>query len=207
MKSNVESKYRYHDSFKIYQGDIFRDVNLIIEYSNDGNKEFLMPYIIILSQDCDLNEDYNSYNEYLVMNDELDLLEIEFDESTKKVSKEVKSMYDKLIPSVLVCPAFPAEQLRNGIHLKNFNNFAMQYLNSNMWSRVTSNQDVRYHYLDGCIDFQIPELVVDFKRYYTVPTSYLYSIFKKSYVGSLNELYRERFSQRFVNYLSRIGLP
>lgn len=206
MKSNINSKYRHHDSLKIYQGDILRDVDLIVEYTEDGNNQFEMPYIIILSQDCDLDEDFNSYQNYEQKNVS-ELSSLFFEESTKKIDHKIKTMYDKLLPSVLVCPAFPAEQVRNGIHLKNYNNYAMQYLNSDMWNLVKINQNSRYHFLEEYPDYQIPNLVIDFKRHYTLPTHYIYSIFKESYVGSLNELYRERLSQRFFNYLSRIGLP
>ncbi|WP_292474386.1 hypothetical protein [Methanosphaera sp.] len=53
----------------------------------------------------------------------------------------------------------------------------------------------------------ISPIVFDFKRYYTVSTSYIYSVFSDYYLISLNELYRENLSSRFANYLSRMGLP
>ena len=78
MKSKIENDYRYHDSLKLFQGDILRDVNIIVEYNDIGDNEFKMPYIVILSQDCDLNQDFNSYNKYVKYNDELDLININF---------------------------------------------------------------------------------------------------------------------------------
>ena len=207
MKSKIKNDYRYHDSLKIFQGDILRDVNIIVEYNDVEDNEFKMPYIVILSQDCDLNQDFNSYSKYTKYNDELDLININFDTFDKKKVDDFRKVYDKLLPSILVCPAFPAEKLRNGNHLQNYNNFIMQHISSKDWKKVENNEVARYHYLKPFPDFQIPKLVVDFKRYYTLPTHYVYSIFEESYVGSLNELYLERLSQRFVNYLSRIGLP
>ena len=207
MKSKIKNDYRYHDSLKIFQGDILRDVNIIVEYNDVEDNEFKMPYIVILSQDCDLNQDFNSYSKYTKYNDEIDLININFDTFVKKKVYDFSKVYDKLLPSILVCPAFPAEKLRNGNHLQNYNNFIMQHISSKDWKKVENNEVARYHYLKPFPDFQIPKLVVDFKRYYTLPTHYVYSIFEESYVGSLNELYRERLSQRFVNYLSRIGLP
>ena len=209
MKSNVESMYRKHDSFKIFQGDILRDVNVLVGYDrahNDFN-EFIMPYIIVLSQDCDLEQDYNSYQQFLDFSNKFDLLEFDINSCSKDDKKDITSMYDKLLPSILVCPAFPAKQLREGTHLNKYNNYILPHINSKKWNDVTNNEIPRYHYLDHYPEFQIPKLVIDFKRYYTLPTNYLYSVFKEVYVGSLNELYRERVSQRFVNYLSRIGLP
>lgn len=207
MKSKIKNDYRYHDSLKIFQGDILRDVNIIVEYNDVEDNEFKMPYIVILSQDCDLNQDFNSYSKYTKYNDEVDLININFDTFDKKKVEDFRKVYDKLLPSILACPAFPAEKLRNGNHLQNYNNFIMQHISSKDWKKVEKNEVARYHYLKPFPDFQIPKLVVDFKRYYTLPTHYVYSIFEESYVGSLNELYRERLSQRFVNYLSRIGLP
>ena len=76
MKSKIKNDYRYHDSLKIFQGDILRDVNIIVEYNDVEDNEFKMPYIVILSQDCDLNQDFNSYSKYIKYNDELDLINI-----------------------------------------------------------------------------------------------------------------------------------
>lgn len=53
----------------------------------------------------------------------------------------------------------------------------------------------------------IPELVIDFKHYYTIPTEEMYEAYKENYLASVEPLYREDLSQRFANYLSRIGLP
>ena len=206
MKSKIEHDYRYHDSLKLFQGDILRDVNIVVEYDDEDNL-FEMPYIVIMSQDCDLNQDFNSYRRYIEYGKELELLNINFDNFDKNRVDDLRKVYDKILPSVLVCPAFPAKQLRKGIHLKNHNNFIIQHISRRDWKKVEKNEVSRYHYLKSFSDFQVPELVIDFKRYYTLPTHYVYSIFEESYVASLNELYRERLAQRFVNYLSRIGLP
>lgn len=201
--------YRRHDSFKIFQGDILRDINVVVGYDENHKKfkSFIMPYIVILSQDCDLNQDYNSYQKFVKFSSDFNLLKLDESSCSKDEKDSILSMYDKLLPSILICPAFPAEQLREGTHLKSYNNYILPKINSKKWNTVKNNETPRYHYLKNYQKYQIPELVIDFKRYYTLSTSYLYSVFQKGYVGSLNELYRERVSQRFVNYLSRIGLP
>ena len=49
-------------------------------------------------------------------------------------------------------------------------------------------------------------MVIDFKHFYTVSTEYLYRNINNR-VCSLSELYREKISQRFAYFISRIGLP
>ena len=56
-------------------------------------------------------------------------------------------------------------------------------------------------------DVELVESVIDFKHYFTVTVNYLNSIYEKKYVCSVDSLYRELISQRFSNFLARIGLP
>jgi hypothetical protein len=53
----------------------------------------------------------------------------------------------------------------------------------------------------------LPDLVIEFKQYYTIPTHILYRFYENHFVGSLKPLFRENISHRFAFYLSRIGLP
>lgn len=151
--------------------------------------------------------DFKSYNKCLEIRKEWDLDNLNINDCSKKDKENILSMYDKILPSILVCPAFPAKQLREGVHLNNYKNYFMQHINSCTWGKIKINEIPRYHYLNEFSEFQIPDLVLDFKRYYTLPTDYVYNIFEKSYIGSLNELFRENLSSRFSNYLSRIGTP
>lgn len=150
--------------------------------------------MIVLSQDCDLNQDYNARNESKCIDGNLDKLQ---------------SLNNKFLPSVLLCPAYPADQLREGIHLQ-FLNLPMSKISKpgkTPWKKICQNETPRYHYLNRYEHFEIPDLVLDFKRYYTVSREYLYDIYNEVYLASLGGLYREDLSQRFANYLSRIGLP
>ncbi|MDR3291752.1 MAG: hypothetical protein LBT10_06360 [Methanobrevibacter sp.] len=200
MKSSVKSVCRYSSGKRVYQGDIYRDLR-IIDYDYDNNEEGIfeleIPYLIVLSQDCDLQQDYDSGEKYTQLED-------------KENEDKLRSIHDKFIPSVLLCPAFPAEQVRVGIHLKNYNNLLMDSKgseNKSKWKNILQNETPRYHFIIGDTNLQVPELVLDFKRYYTVPKKYFYDKFENYYLASLNELYREELSRRFTNYLSRIGLP
>jgi predicted metal-dependent hydrolase len=83
----------------------------------------------------------------------------------------------------------------------------MEKYNSERWNLIKTNQNFRFHYIRGEQNLQIPESVIDFKHYYTVPRSVIYSNYRDHYLATINELFRELLSQRFANYLSRIGVP
>ncbi|WP_298524248.1 hypothetical protein [uncultured Methanobrevibacter sp.] len=194
MKSNINHYYRKNDSKRILQGDILKDFK--IHTYDDKVKMITIPYGVVLSQDCDLNQDYNSQKEYERLN-------------LEKNDKNNPNLNSKLLPSILICPAYDAEQLRKGEHLQHID-IPMNEISKTRktpWKNILQNQTPRYHYLKESEEFGIPDLVLDFKRYYSVSRDYLYSIYTKHYFISINELYREDLSDRFFNYQSRIGLP
>lgn len=61
--------------------------------------------------------------------------------------------------------------------------------------------------LEGKTELGVPEFVIDFKHFFTVPVDVVYKQRKTIYIATIGELYREELSQRFANFLSRIGLP
>ena len=75
------------------------------------------------------------------------------------------------------------------------------------WNLINNNEIPRYHHLDRYDDYNIPDLIIDFKHYYTVQRMRLYEEVSQTYLATVNELFRESLSQRFAQYLSRIGLP
>lgn len=191
MESNIKSIYRKNESNRILQGDILNNVKIPIY---DGQLKIIESgHLVILTQDCDLNQDYNSHE---------DILEID-------ANKDISSFYNKMLPSILLCPAYPADQLREGIHLQ-FLDMPMSKISKpsrTPWKNILKNETPRYHFLEQCDAFGISDMVLDFKRHYSLSRDYLYSIYNQCYCISLNELYREDLSNRFYNYHSRIGLP
>lgn len=183
-KSQINAVYRKHDPLdRVYQGDILQDLTVIsLEYVS-GEYDIItidLPYAVVMTQDCDLEWDY-------------------------KNRTNIKT-HDKYLPTILICPAYLAELLKTGSHLKNFGQ-TMNTWSSDQFKSIKQQKNDRFHYLEGHPDMQVAELVIDFKHYYTIPRDVLYQVYKKKYLSSLNQLYREYLSQRFVNYLSRIGLP
>jgi len=184
MDSKIDSFYFKHDASQVCQGDIFRDYELPTWFIDGGKttvSQLKLPYVVVLTQECDLSEDFKNHN--------------------KKAEKQ-----DAYLQSILVCPAYQAELLREGKHLLGLS-LIMERHNSERWNLIINNRNHRYHYLEANPEYQIPPAVLDFKHYYTIPRNYLYNTFRDHYIGTINELFREALSQRFAFYLSRIGLP
>lgn len=188
LKSKIESRYETHDCIRITQGDILRDISFVIIGEDDAVVELNYPYIVVLSQDCDLEQGNSLVSE-----------DLECDGECK--------LFNQFLHSVLFVPAFPADTLRSGEHIIKLYKIKAQRLNSSLWGPVKNNENPRYHFLSSDQDFQIPDLVLDFKAYYTLSYKYFLSKHRKHYLATVNELFRERLSQRFSNYLNRVGLP
>ena len=183
--------YRKTSLERVAQGDIYRDVEIASAFKavqNSNQLEFELEtitynYAVVLTQECDLEQDHKNRN-------------------------DVGDKHDKYIPSILLAPAYLAESLREGVHLKALG-LKMERINSNPWKTLKKNNNSRYHFLSKNIDLSVPDLVIDFKHYFTILRDHLYETLKEDeyYVASLADLFRENLSHRFTHYLSRIGLP
>lgn len=185
--SKIDTRYVKRTIKRIHQGDVLRDVNVIDDCKRDSSGELVfdeltLPYIVVMTQDCDLEHDFNNRIE---------------------VSSEKQ---DKFLRTVLVCPAYIATDLRKGDHLEDLK-LKMEKFNSDRWSIIKKQNNTRYHHLEQDQELQVPELVIDFKHYYAIPRDTLFYMYDEHYLVTINHLFREYLSQRFSNYLSRIGLP
>lgn len=183
---------------RISQGDIYKNVWCFENISEDGNNlivnRVFFPYVVVLTQDCDMQQ----HNEY--------------------EGKKAGQLF-----SVLVAPLYNAASFMEGKHLENLNLSANKYISSKNRGTefmdtgqylnregilITENQVNRFHYLGfSHSDTDLPPSVVDFKNYFSVGVNYLKNDKKDDFVCRLEPLYRELLTQRFSNYLSRIGLP
>ncbi|TYB90431.1 MAG: hypothetical protein FXF54_09200 [Kosmotoga sp.] len=183
--SKIDARYRQHSADRIAQGDIARDFSFIVIDKSEAERKIIFPYIIVMSQDCDLEQCSNFVND-------------------SQVEKEKKS--NQHLHSVLFLPSFPSGEFREGEHLSDFG-IKTDRINSDLWRKIKINENPRYHFLKSDENFQVPEMVVDFKAYYTLPLEYFQEQYEYCYLASLSELFREDLSLRFANYLTRIGLP
>jgi len=173
---------------RLCQGDILRNVDLPEYSSVEGGDAVLtvirFPLALVLSQDCDLRQDYGA-----------------------RVLGDSNSM----LLSVLMVPLYEMSDAASGEQLSELG-VKMPSLPSGGKSQsakdLRQNKNVRYHCLPlNHASEDLPPVVADFKNYFAVSASYLTCVRERLLVCSLAELYREDVVQRFAAYLSRIGLP
>ncbi|MHB1426293.1 MAG: hypothetical protein ACYC3I_24270 [Gemmataceae bacterium] len=112
---------------------------------------------------------------------------------------------DKLLPNVFFCHLATAQQLRGAAGIT-----------TDIWKRISQNKDERYHFLqkievdlDG-LQQGLPELGIDFKHYFTIPTDEIYKRIEMKEANRrcvLVSPYLEHLSSRFAYFLSRVALP
>lgn len=183
MQSQVVNQYtKTKDKVRFNQGDILKDISFFILTGAELNvSEINLEYAVIVSQDCDLEHDYNNRN------------------------NADKKDEDKFLPNILLLPAYLDTKFRAGTHRGG--DIKGMYWNSEKWKTITQNNEARFHFINHDEKFQIPDLILDFKHLYTIDRDTLCSKMTSVYFASICELHRELLSQRYSNFLGRIGLP
>ena len=168
------------------QSDIIGPVK-IFEFKSAASssvqvEERVYNYAAILSQDCDLEQDY----------------------VTREQADPEKQ--DKLLYAVLMCGVYPEAVVLQGKHRRGAEDFKSQ---KTRWKLLQQNRDSRYQYL-GYVEPVNKTLVADFKDYFFVPTAYLYEQVGQHLTvrqASMDSPWRDHLLQRFGFYMTRIGLP
>ncbi len=174
---------------RISQGDIYKDIEFIeyvVEKKGDLEvSKIVFPLVVILTQDCDLEQDYKV-----------------------RWSRDKPNSQDKMLLSVLVAPLYNAEHVYQGEHLGDLGMQMQTIVKNRTHGRfLRQNEIPRYHYLEFPPNINIVPSVIDFKHYFSVNSKYIKKIKSKQFVCSIPPLHREEISQRFAYFLSRIGLP
>lgn len=185
----TKAKVRTAKGERIYQGDIFRDVEMI-EYvaEKEGVLEVskvVFPLVVVLTQDCDLKQEHRG-----------------------RWAVNSKQSQDKWLISVLVAPLYNVEHVYLGQHLSNLG-MTMEPINAKKspGQNLRNNERPRYHFVSFPPNQPIADSVADFKHYFSVNGGYLRRLRTNNFVCRLAPLFREDLSQRFSAYLARIGLP
>ena len=107
------------------------------------------------------------------------------------------------IPSILFCEVETAEQLLSNIQGRDIK------------KRIQQNSDERYQFLQripvecDALRQGLPELGIDFRRYFTLPAEEVYFQITRDAKRRCHLVspYLEHISARFTRYLGRVGLP
>lgn len=145
-------------------------------------EEIRHPFAVVVSQDCDLEQDFLARNATLTTG----------------------SSDDKLLPSVLLLQAVTIEELR-ATTPKGGERWKQIRQNKNERYHVLEAVQTK-HDLAGS---GLPPLGLDFKRYFTVPADELYQQLEVSAHRRcrMESPYLEQLTRRFADYQSRIALP
>ena len=138
----------------INQCDIFRDVEFIEYVKEDESSievsKIVFPQVIVLTQACDLQQDYNA----------------------RKQRNETKTgNQDKFLISVIVAPMYNFEDFRQGNHLEQLG-LEMEpkgRRSKSLCENIIKNENKRYHYMNFADDVELVESVIDFKHYLPLP--------------------------------------
>lgn len=173
---------------RIQQGDIISNVDYIESVDiTDGKikiSTITFPLVVVLTQECDLTWDYES--------------------------RLAEKGEDKYLFSVIVAPLYNYEHFIAGEHLSELGQRMATISRRETKTdnkNLRQNETPRYHYIEFPENIPIVNSVVDFKHYFTVNVKTLQKYKCDNYICTIGDLFRERLSQRFANYLSRIGLP
>ena len=173
---------------RLSQGDIYKNITYIEKINSIDDyleiQQIVFPNVVVLTQDCDIQQHLSDVN---------------------------KTKSSQLF-SVLVAPLYNIAHFVHGEHLSNLKiegesfisskNKGKELLNTGIYVNskgisLVNNEIPRYHVLDFSKENTELPISVDF----------LEKEKNEDFICTLNPLYRELLTQRFSNYLSRIGLP
>ncbi len=184
---------------RIYQGEFIKNVEYIEDFNEkDGNIEVSViefPLVVVLTQECDSVQDYRNR-----------IADIERRKETGGKEGVLRNPY---LLSIMVAPVYLLQDITSGKHLEHLG-IECRQLSSGDLRKIKQNADARYHYMKvEVLAGQYVEYIIDFKQYFTVSVDKVleHKQKKENIQFVLGDLFKESLSQRFSNYLSRIGLP
>lgn len=155
------------------------DITTVDATSEPKVERITHPYAIIVSQDCDLFQDYRARN-------------------------GGAAKPDKLLPSILFCEVDTADAL-----------IGTTIRSARERELFGKNKVERFHFLQkvapdaDALREGLPELGIDFKRYFSIPTDEVYKRleFEARRRCFMNSPYFEHLSDRFSYFQQRVALP
>lgn len=184
------SRYKRCSASKIQQTAILRDVEVPEVHGRRGRFSQVdfatYPWLVVLNQDCDLDLDHHARKG-----------------TSPTGGPPIKK--DKRLRSVLLCPAFPELEVLDGVYVEG----ASKFLGTEQ-RMVRDNRHERFHVLSPEPPLVNETLILDFKLVIAATPEYVerwIRSHRESRVAVLNPPYRDRLTQRFANYFTRIAEP
>ncbi|NJM66058.1 MAG: hypothetical protein HC851_10520 [Acaryochloris sp. RU_4_1] len=182
--------YRPSDkNTSLRQGEILTDVvqynpviaESLLEVEELPYQQIIHPYVIIVTQDCDLDWDY-------------------------RARQSAESQPSKLLNSIILCEITTAQEIRNTAD--NMNRKEWDLIKSHrherfyFFERIPLERELE--------EIGLPELTADFKKVFGVDAASLYrqldlGMAKRRTV--LSSPYLEHFSRRYYSFHGRVALP
>lgn len=191
---SVNSTHAYLSSTgvtRLYQGEILSNVvERLVKRTTDadggddfGFNEIVHPYVVVLAQDCDLEQDANG---------------------RAAQSADESKLRNALMSHVLLIVASEFENSKGLFAGSDIRKRAKQNKDEryHFLSAVPP--------VDDALTFGIPSIVLDFKRLFTYPTEELLisiSHGETKQRARLSSPYVEHLSSRFGYFIQRVGLP
>jgi hypothetical protein len=164
-----------------------------------GVDEITHPFLIVMTQDCELAQDADARD--IQKQAEQDAMLINDPDFKKKFDNAPKLR----IGNVLFCEGMPTGDMKSILPP-----------GKDIWKRIIQNKDERYHCLEACPSEQdlaeqsLPSLGCDFKRFFTMPADEVLKRIELSQTARRTRLvtpYAEHLLHRFCNFQARIPLP
>ena len=148
------------------------------------------PLAVVISQDCDLEQDFN----------------LRFPGEGDPVSRDDADLSHRSISHVILCDAYPETELIRRLP---------DGFGSKDRRKVQQNQNERYHKLeaaliDGDESKPVEELFFDFRRFFAIPSPDIYDqLAAKTLkrIACVPAYYLHDISQRFFSYQARVAIP
>ena len=190
---------------RLHQGEIIaglvrvRQVLDSIGSDNFRVEELTFPFVVVLTQDCELSQDAMARNIEVQALNEPSLLN---NEEFRKKHVNVKKYK---VSNILFCEAAATNDLK-----------AIVPPGKDIWKRIIQNKDERYQCLEATPADRdsatqgIPSLGCDFKRFFTIPADEVYKRIELKQIPRRTHLitpYAEHLLHRFCNFQCRIPLP
>lgn len=164
-----------------------------------GVDEVTHPYLIVMTQDCDLAQDADAREVQAKAKRDHSLL------NDPEFKKKLENAPKLRIENVLFCEAMSTSDMKASVPP-----------GKDIWKRIIQNKDERYQCLEAVPAEQdlggqgIPSLGCDFKRFFTIPIDEVYrrlELNPSARRAQLRTPYAEHLLHRFCNFQCRIPLP